>query len=105
MSMRASPPDSLTPDEAATYLGVDRATIDHYVRQGTLAASRHDGEYLVSRGDLDTLIERSGSRDAIRLRDYTPEEIERFVAEDTLSGRTKEIAERIRQIVDRRLRS
>ena len=83
-----------TPEQAANYLQVDRETIDRYIRQGKLVASRLGRKYRIPKGSIDLLLWATRTREDITLRDYTGSEIAKFIRSDEMDEETREIAER-----------
>lgn len=87
-------PEIMTPDQAAAYLQVDRETIYRYIRAGKLDASRLGRSYRIPRRNIELLLLATRTRPSIRLRDYTPAEIEAFRRADVLEGEALEVARR-----------
>lgn len=86
--MSTVPSDILTPDQAASYLQVNRETIYRYIREGKLVASRLGRSYRIPRRSLDLLLITNRTRPDITLRDYSEEEIAAFFAQDSLDEQT-----------------
>src|SRR3954471_15696938 len=86
-------PEIMTPEQAAGYLQVSRETVYRYIRQGKLAASRLGRSYRVPKRNLDLLLWESRTQE-LPLRQYTAEEVEAFLREDTLDAKTAQIAKR-----------
>ena len=86
-------PEIMTPEQAAEYLQVSRETVYRYIRQGKLVASRLGRSYRVSKRNLDLLLWESRTSQQ-PLRQYTPEEVERFLRDDELDTRAARIAQR-----------
>jgi excisionase family DNA binding protein len=89
-----TPPDIMTPEQAAAYLQVNRETVYRYSREGKLMASRLGRAYRIPRRALDSLLWTTRTRQDIMLREYTGEQIEAFLADDRLDDRAQEIAKR-----------
>jgi excisionase family DNA binding protein len=89
-----TPPDIMTPDQAAAYLQVNRETVYRYIREGKLIASRLGRAYRIPRRALDSLLWTTRTRQDIILREYTGEQIAAFLADDQLDERAQEIAKR-----------
>jgi excisionase family DNA binding protein len=90
----------MTPEQAADYLQVNRETIYRYIRQGKLLASRLGRAYRIPRRNLDLLLWSTRTRDDVRLREYSAEEIQQFVADDELTGAARETAEQFTTAMD-----
>jgi excisionase family DNA binding protein len=93
MQHNTSFPEIMTPEQAAEYLQVSRETLYRYIRQGKLVASRLGRSYRVPKRNLDLLLWENRTQE-IPLRQYTPEEVEAFLREDTLDAKTAQIAQR-----------
>ena len=91
----------LTPQEAAAFLGVSRATIYRYIREDKLVPTRRGRGLLISRGQLEWL-KSPASRSGIVLRDYTDEQIEQFLRDDVLTPEQQAIVDRVRELDLRR---
>jgi excisionase family DNA binding protein len=85
-------PEIMTPDQAAAYLQVDRETIYRYIRAGKLDASRLGRSYRIPRRNIELLLLATRTRPYIRLRDYTPGQIEAFRRADVLDGEALAVA-------------
>jgi len=83
-----------TPEQAATYLQVDKETIYRYIRQGKLVASKLGRKYRIPKGSIDLLLWATRTREDITLREYTGSEIATFIRSDELDEEAREIAER-----------
>jgi excisionase family DNA binding protein len=101
MTTVAKEPYLLTTDEAAAFLGVSRATIYRYIRDGKLVPSRRGRALLISRSQLEWL-QSPASKAGIVLRDYTDEEIAQFLHDDVLTPEQQAIMDRIRRLDIRR---
>jgi excisionase family DNA binding protein len=86
-------PEIMTPEQAAEYLQVSRETVYRYIRQGKLVASRLGRSYRVPKRNLDLLLWETRTTE-VPLRQYTPQEVEAFLQEDTLDARAAQIAKR-----------
>src|SRR3954465_11058681 len=86
-------PAIMTPEQAAEYLQVSRETVYRYIRQGKLVASRLGRSYRVPKRNLDLLLWENRTTE-IPLRQYTPQEVQAFIREDTLDAKTAQIAKR-----------
>lgn len=73
--MNAAQSDILTPDQAATYLQVNRETIYRYIREGKLIASRLGRAYRIPKGNLDLLLLATRTGPDISFREYDDEDI------------------------------
>lgn len=93
MQQNASYPEIMTPEQAAEYLQVSRETVYRYIRQGKVAASRLGRSYRVQKRNLDLLLWENRTQE-LPLRQYTAEEVEAFLREDTLDAKGQEIAQR-----------
>src|SRR3982750_1331296 len=93
MQQSTSFPEIMTPEQAAEYLQVSRETVSRYIRQGKLAASRLGRSYRVPKRNLDLLLWENRTKQ-LPLRQYTPQEVEAFLREDTLDAKTAQIAKR-----------
>jgi excisionase family DNA binding protein len=85
-------PDIMTPEQAATYLQVNRETIYRYIREGKLDASRLGRSYRVPRRNLELLLLATRTRPYVKLRTYTAEQLEQFREDDVLDGEALDIA-------------
>ncbi len=85
-------PEILTPDQAADYLQVNRATVYRYIRSGELVASRLGKGYRIPRRGVDLLLWSTRSQPGITLRDYTAGEIAQFLRDDQLDEEARTIA-------------
>jgi excisionase family DNA binding protein len=88
------PPDVMTLEQAAAYLQVSRRTLSRYIREGKVLASRIGREYRIPRRQIDLLLWASHTRPDIRTRDYSPEEIARFIEDDRLNDAQESIIRR-----------
>src|SRR5262245_60878520 len=88
-------PDVLTPDQAAEYLQVNRETIYRYIRDGKLDASRLGRSYRVPRRNLELLLLATRTRPYIKLREYTDEQVARFIEDDALDGEALDVARKL----------
>jgi|SRR5215210_6975594 len=93
MQRTTSFPEIMTPEQAAEYLQVSRETVYRYIRQGKLVASQLGRSYRVPKRNLDLLLWESRTRQ-MPLRQYTPEEVEKFLREDALDAQATRIAQR-----------
>lgn len=84
----------LTPEQAASYLQVDRDTVYRYIREGKLMASRLGRYYRISTDSLETLLWATRTRADVTLRQYTSSDIAQFLSEDELTDKQREIARR-----------
>ena len=91
------PPEIMTPDQAADFLQVDRETIYRYIRAGKLDASKLGRSYRIPRRNIELLLLATRTRPYIKLRDYTPEQIESFRQADVLEGEALKVARRFDQ--------
>jgi excisionase family DNA binding protein len=89
-----TPPDIMTPDQAAAYLQVNRETVYRYIREGKLIASRLGRGYRIPRRALDSLLWTTRTRQDIILREYTGEQVAAFLADDQLDEQAQEILRR-----------
>lgn len=87
----------MTPDQAASYLQVDRETIYRYIRDGKLMASKLGRAYRIPRTSIETLLWATRTRGDIQLREFTPEQIKRFIADDKLDGEAEAIVRRFKE--------
>jgi excisionase family DNA binding protein len=87
----------LTPEQAADYLQVNRETIYRYIRQRKLAASKLGRSYRISRRNLDLLLLATQMQSNIPVREYSDEEIARFLERDKLSLEAERV---VRQFED-----
>lgn len=87
-------PEIMTPEQAATYLQVDRETIYRYIRQGKLVASKLGRAYRIPKRSLDLLLWATRTRQDISLREYTGAEMDAFLRADELDPEARRIAER-----------
>lgn len=85
-------PEILTPDQAADYLQVDRETVYRYIRSGKLDASRLGRSYRIPRRNIELLLLATRTRPYVKLRDYTPGQIEKFRQNDVLEGNALKVA-------------
>jgi excisionase family DNA binding protein len=83
-----------TPDQAASYLQVDKETIYRYIRQGKLIASKLGRTYRIPKGSIDLLLWATRTREDITLREYTGREVAEFIRSDELDEEAQEIAKR-----------
>jgi excisionase family DNA binding protein len=90
----SSMPDIFTPEQAATYLQVDRETIYRYIRNGKLLASKLGRTYRIPKRSIDLLLWTTRTREDITLRDYTGQEVAEFMAADELDREAQEITKR-----------
>lgn len=82
----------MTPEQVARYLQISLATVYRYIRQGRLVAFRIGPRYRISREHLDLfLVARSTAQPG--LREYSPEDVERFIQEDHIDPATREIGQ------------
>jgi excisionase family DNA binding protein len=88
----------LTPEQAADYLQVNRETIYRYIRQRKLAASKLGRSYRISRRNLNLLLLATQTQSNIPVREYSDEEIARFLERDKLSPEAERV---VRQFEDR----
>jgi len=91
------PRDILTPDQAAGYLQLDRETVYRYIREGKLMASRLGRSYRIPRSSIETLLWATRTRADIVLRDYSSQQIERFLEADTLDPEAETVVRRFRE--------
>src|SRR5215203_2929397 len=87
----------LTPDQAAEYLQVDRETVYRYIRSGKLDASKLGRNYRIPRSSIDLLMLATRTRPYVKLRQYTAEQVEDFMARDALTGEAEKVARRFEQ--------
>ena len=104
MDVHGATPDVLTPDQAAAYLQVNRGMVYRYIREGKLIASRLGRSYRIPRRNLDLLLWETRTRDDVVLREYSSDELDRFVEEDRLTGRAGVIAEQVTRLMERAAR-
>jgi excisionase family DNA binding protein len=88
------PREIFTPEQAATYLQVDRETIYRYIRQGKIVASKLGRTYRIPKGSIDLLLWATRTRKDISLREYTGREIAGFINSDQLNDEAREIAKK-----------
>jgi excisionase family DNA binding protein len=93
MQDQTSYPEIMTPEQAAEYLQVSRETVYRYIRQGKLAASRLGRSYRVPKRNLDLLLWENRTQE-LPLRQYTAEEVQAFLRDDSLNAEATEIAKR-----------
>lgn len=84
-------PDILTPDQAASYLQVDRETIYRYIRDGRLGASRIGRSLRIPRQSIDLLLLANRARPDLPVRTYTDQQIAGFLEEDHLDDAAREV--------------
>jgi excisionase family DNA binding protein len=84
----------LTPEQAAAELQVNRETIDRYIRQGKLLASRIGRRYRIPRRNLDRLLWETRTRPDIVLREYSDAQIAGFLRDDALDEQAQEVVVR-----------
>ena len=89
--------DVMTPQQAASYLQVDRETVYRYIRDGKLAASRLGRSYRIPKPSLELLLWATRTRDDITLRTYSDAQVEEFVRDDRLDAAAQEIVRRFSQ--------
>jgi excisionase family DNA binding protein len=90
--VKAEPaPEIMTPDQVARLLQVDRETIYRYIRQGKLDASRLGRSYRIPRRNVELLL-ATRTRPHVKLREYSPEQVEEFRSADVLDGSALEVA-------------
>ena len=104
MQRPASFPEIMTPEQAAEYLQVSRETVYRYIRRGKLVASRLGRSYRVQKRSLDLLLWENRTRQ-VPLRQYTSEEVESFLREDTLDATATAVAQRFLANTDLTARS
>lgn len=91
--VKAEPtPEIMTPDQAARLLQVDRETVYRYIRQGKLDASRLGRSYRIPRRNIELLLLATRTRPHVKLREYTPEQVEELRGADVLDGAALEVA-------------
>lgn len=100
MMSKESLPSIFTPEQAARYLQINRETIYRYIRQGRLDASKLGRSYRIPRQSIDLLLQATRTRQDIRLREYTEEQLEQFARDDTLDEPTMEVVKRFIQVMD-----
>jgi excisionase family DNA binding protein len=83
-----------TPEQAASYLQVNKETIYRYIRQGKLVASKLGRTYRIPKGSIDLLLWATRTREDITLREYTGREVSEFIKADELDEEAQEIAKR-----------
>jgi excisionase family DNA binding protein len=88
----------LTPEQAADYLQVNRETIYRYIRQRKLAASKLGRSYRISRRNLNLLLLATQTQSNIPVREYSDEEIARFLERVKLSPEAERV---VRHFEDR----
>ena len=76
--------ETMTADQAADYLQVDRDTIYRYIREGKLLASRLGRSYRIPRRNLELLLWATRTRPDITLREYSADEVADFLRLDEL---------------------
>src|SRR5690242_5905667 len=89
----------MTPDQAADYLQVGRETVYRYIRSGKLDASRLGRSYHIPRQSVELLLLVTRTRPYVMLREYSDEQIERFMANDVLEGEALEAARRFDRVM------
>src|SRR5512144_178826 len=87
-------PEIMTPEQAAAYLQVSRETVLRYIRAGKLPASRLGRTYRISKRNVDLLLWATRTQQELPLRQYTPEQVETFLADDKLDAQTAQVANR-----------
>lgn len=90
-------PEILTPDQAADYLQVDRETVYRYIRAGKLDASKLGRSYRIPLRSIELLLLVTRTRPYVKLREYTPDQIEQFRQNDVLKGDALKVARRFEQ--------
>src|SRR6266508_3709607 len=90
-------PEIMTPDQAADFLQVDRETVYRYIRSGKLDASKLGRSYRIPRSSIELLLLATRTRPYVRLRQYTAEQIDGFMARDALTGDAEKVARRFEQ--------
>ena len=90
----------MAPEQAADYLQVDRETIYRYIRDGKLPASRLGRTFRIPRASIETLFCATRSRGDIRLREFSREQIERFIEDDKLPPEADTIVRRFDEDAD-----
>ena len=96
-TIMTQPPDILTPEQAATYLQIDRETVYRYIRDGKLVASKLGRAYRIPKRSIDLLLWTTRTRPDISLREYTGTEIDEFMAADVLDEEAQAIINQITQ--------
>jgi excisionase family DNA binding protein len=97
MMKAGSAPEIMTPDQAARLLQVERETIYRYIRQGKLDASRLGRSYRIPRRNIELLLLATRTRPHVKLRQYTPEQVEEFRRADVLDGAALEVARKFEE--------
>lgn len=92
-------PAIVTPDQAADYLQVDRETVYRYIRAGKLDASRLGRSYRIPRSSIELLLLATRTRPHVTLREYTDEQITRFLEDDVLDGAALNVARRFDRVM------
>ncbi|MFN8535367.1 MAG: helix-turn-helix domain-containing protein [Dehalococcoidia bacterium] len=83
-------PDLLTPDQAATFLQLNRETVYRYIRAGKLDASRLGRSYRIPRRSVESLLQATRVRP---LRTWSDDEIAAYLAEDELDDDARAVVE------------
>ena len=90
-------PEIMTPNQAADYLQVDRETVYRYIRSGKLDASKFGRSYRIPRSSIELLLLATRTRPYVKLRQYTAEQIDEFMARDALTGEAEKVARQFEQ--------
>lgn len=85
--------DTLTPEQAAGYLQVNRETVYRYIKQGKLLAVRLGHSYRIPRRNLDLLLWSHQTRPDIALRTYDAGQITGFLHDDQLDAIVMAVAQ------------
>ncbi len=91
--MNTNLPDNLTPDQAATYLQVDRETVYRYIRDGRLGASRIGRRLRIPRRSIDLLLLATRARPDLTIRTYSDQQLADFLEADQLDAKTRKIVD------------
>jgi excisionase family DNA binding protein len=86
--------ETMTADQAADYLQVDRDTIYRYIREGKLLASRLGRSYRIPRRNLELLLWATRTRPDITLREYGADDVAEFLRLDELDEVSLEMIRR-----------
>jgi excisionase family DNA binding protein len=88
--------DILTPEQAASYLQVNRETIYRYIRDGRLTASRIGRSYRIRKQSIDLLLSATRTRSDIPVRRYSDQQLADFLQADRLDSGALEVIHDLR---------
>ncbi len=97
-----SPPEIMTPEQAAGYLQVSRETIYRYIRHGKLMASKLGRRYRNPRVSVDLLPWAATEGQSFAPREFTAQEIDEFIRDDQLDEQARATVERCSAMMDLR---